>query len=337
MTGRAAFVAWLRDRRAALVAGPDREAALAVLGLDDASLQAWAAAPRQVATLPHASPNVFFPRVGVAWYARHLQRGDPSLLHVRVPLTHVNFSDLGWRPYAWWRLDGRGALRRDTLFTRNKRRKHVVVASQPPLAGVPAGAAGADAGAARMAAHGTDRAISYVLLSATIERAAGLACPGRTVYVPLPLLVGYARACAGRTAERPELRWAAGLLAAGGGRRIAPDGRLAPVADPRDAYVLDNAANLALLALLGEQRVIGGAKMAGYWPEVRERWRAAGDRAGERPAPPEPVQLPAADYAAHVAPSPGLAAELARAGLEYAQGLALAEHGAFAERADPFA
>lgn len=328
---RAEFGAWLRTRRHELVAGPHAPAALALLGLDDAALSAWIAAPRQAISLPHASPNVFFPRVGVSWYVRHLQERDPGLAHLRVPLTHVNFSDLGWRPYAWWYVDTRGELRRATQFTRSKKRKHVIVASQGPLAALPRRARELDLAAARLARCGTDLAISYVLLTAVVERAAGLTTSGPTTYVPLPLLVEYARM---RRADTPNLRWVSGLLAASPGRTIAPDGTLAPASDV--PYVLDNPGNIALLAMLGEGEVIGGAKMTSYWPDVEKRVADAGERSGVVIPPPAPRRLPEVDYASAVAPAPELAVELAATGIAYSQGLAVAEHGAFAARYDPF-
>jgi len=331
---RADFIYWLRRRRADLVTGAERDAAFALLGLDDDNLSRWQAASAQVTSLPHASPNVFFPRVGVAWYARHLQHQDPDLFHLRVVLTHVNFSDLGWRPYAWWYLDGAGDLCRSVQFTRNKKLKHVVVGSQGPLPEVPAGLSGTHAGAARLAREAGDRAVSYMLLMAAEERAAGLTTAGRTVYLPLSLLVEYARTAADGT--RPESRWLAALIDAAAGRRITPDGLLTPVVDPRKADVLDNAANIALLALLGEQQVIGGAKMAAYWQEIEQRCRQADAVGGDLPTPPRMLRLPEVSYAECVAPGARLAPQLAAAGIGYSQGMALVEHGRFAERHDPF-
>jgi hypothetical protein len=336
VNSRSDFIGWLRRRRGGLVGGPDRDVALSMLGLDDAHLGRWEAGCAQVTSLPHASPNVFFPRVGVAWFARHLQERDPQLLHLRVTLTHVNFSDLGWRPYAWWYVDNDKILRRSTQFTRNKKAKHVVVASQGPLAAVPASTCGVQAEAARLATQASDRSISYMLIMAAEERAAGLAVADRTVYLPLSLLVEYATTLADATHARADARWLAALLASASGRRIAPDGRLAAVEDTRYASVLDNTSNIALLSLLGGQQVIGGAKMAAYWHGVEARCRQAGGDSGVHPATPEMARLPEVKYDAHVAASGPLAAQLAAAEVGYSQGMALVEHERFAERCDPF-
>lgn len=337
MTGRERFVQWLRGCRHALVAGPSAGEALHTLGLDDAGLARWVAAERVVATLPHASPNVFFPRAGVAWYVRHLQDRDAELFHSRIAVSHVNFSDLSWRPYAWWHVDGAGRLQRSTFFTRNKKRKHVVVASRGPITVIPGSAEGVDKEAARLALAGTDLAMSYLLIMATVEQAAGLALPGRTVCLPLSLLVEYARKVGDAGGVRADARWLAALVAGATGRRILDDGRLAQVADSREADVFDNPSNIALLAALGEQGVIGGAKMAGYWAEVVERVTAAGTRSGAAVEMPRMMTWPASiDYESYVAPSPALREQLDAAAISYSQGMALTEHGAFADRMDPF-
>lgn len=269
---RAGFAAWLRSRRGRLVTGGGGAGgaeALRALGLDDAGLDAFARAPRVLVSLPHASPNVFFPRVGVSWYVRHLQRADPSAFHLRVALTHVNFSDLGWRPYAWWFLDRDGALARETLFTRDKKAKHVAVAGRPPMRGVPERAVGADREAASLALRGADRALSYLLLMSAVERAAGLAVPGRTLYLPLDLLVAYFRGGPGG--------WPAALFGLRtGARRLDGTGRLVECERAEEAFVLDNSSNIALLSALGCAGVVGGAKMAGYWGEIEERVAGAG-------------------------------------------------------------
>ncbi|MEZ0090331.1 hypothetical protein [Streptacidiphilus sp. EB129] len=339
---RAGLCDWLRSRRRELLPSAGDDAfrdGLAVLGLDDAGLDRFAAARRVVVTLPHASPNVFFPRAGVGWYARHLQTVDPDLFHLRVALTHVNFSDLGWRPYAWWYLDRDGALTRETLFTRNKKNKHVVVASLPPLETVPPSAHGADREAAELARHGADRAVSHLLLTATVERAAGLHGAGGTLYLPLDLLVEYVRGIAERPGASAHGPWAEALLAsATQARRLEPDGRLAAADGRADAFVFDNPTNLALLAPLACTAVLGGAKMAGYWGEVEARVDAAASAARPGlPRLPQLVRMPEPDYRAVLAPSRSLADALASAGIEYSQGMAVAGHGRYADRIDPFA
>ncbi|WP_406505688.1 hypothetical protein [Streptomyces sp. NBC_00212] len=336
---RGEFTAWLRSARDGLVTSDGgKERALRALGLDDAGLRAFAQARRVVVSLPHASPNVFFPRVGVSWYVRHLQRRDPSAFHLRVALTHVNFSDLGWRPYAWWFLDQDGALARETLFTRNKKAKHVVVAGQGPMGEVPPRAVGADREAAELALHGADRALSHLLLMSAVERAAGLTVPGRTLYLPLDLLVAFFRDGLPGAGSDESGGWPAALFGLRTrARKLDGTGRLVDCDTVGEAFVLDNSSNIALLSLLGCAGVVGGAKMAGYWGEIEDRVARAGRLSGVPVPVPELLRLPdGVAYEDVVRPSSGLAAELAAAGIGYSQGMAVAEHGRFAEEADPF-
>ncbi|MFI2370229.1 hypothetical protein [Streptomyces sp. NPDC018833] len=346
---RQGFTDWLRAARDPLVTdGPDdlgcrREQALSLLGLDDDGLGAFEKAQRVVVSLPHASPNIFFPRVGVSWYVRHLQGADESAFHLRVVLTHVNFSDLGWRPYAWWFLDEDAKLTRETLFTRNKKSKHVVVASRGPMRTVPERAVLADRDAAELARHGADRAASYMLLMAAVERSAGLGVKGRTLYVPLDLVVAYFRESYLRSSqgseEGVEARWLKALLDARvGARRLAGTGRLEHTESVSEAFVFDNSSNIALLSLLSCSEVVGGAKMAGYWDEIGERIAEANRTSRAQIAGPRLARLPdVTPYERLIPPSPQLARALEKAGIPYSQGMAASEHGCFAEDLDPFA
>jgi hypothetical protein len=67
---RCSFCNWLTGRRDNLFPGTEGErtsVALKTLGLDDQTIGRLADARRVLATLPHASPNLFFPRVHAAW------------------------------------------------------------------------------------------------------------------------------------------------------------------------------------------------------------------------------------------------------------------------------
>lgn len=335
MSTRAAFIDYVRARRTSLFRPGVPDDVLALAGLDDAALERWAASPRVLVTLPHASPNVFDPRTRVGWYAGRLQARDPGVHHVRAVLTHVNFSDLGWRPYGWWYLDGDHQVCCARQFTRNKKRKHVVVSSRPPLEGVPEGMTGTDADAARAAAWGADLALSYLLVGAVTERAAGMVSGGAATYLPLTLFVGFARERAAAGGADPLTRWCRALLADAGGRRLDASGELEDC-DPFKAEVLDNDSDLTLLALTGSPVVAGGAKMAGYWPQIDAlAARLSPDAPADCP-PPRLLVVPDADLLAAAGPSPDVAAQLAAQGVPYSQGLAVAEHGAFAARSDPF-
>ena len=301
------------------------------LGWDDTTLDNFLKADRIQLTLPHASPNVFFPRAGVAWYAQTRQQLDPALFHLRVVLTHNNFGDLGWRPYAWWHLNAEGHLKRLTCFTRNKRMKHVVVMSQPPLHSIPDSMHGIDLLAARFASQGQNLGDSFIRIMAIVERAAGVNLPGRTLYVPLNLAI----ACAKKIAEEATApgRKLEAMLSCMPGRSLNALGELQSAADWRKALVFDNPGNIALMAIFGDQHVIGGAKMKAYWPEVRARLNLGEGFLG---------QLQVADYPSSnrietlLKPNEHLLNVLSEMGISYSQGMAIWEHGNFADRHHPF-
>ncbi|AZM53080.1 hypothetical protein DMA15_11135 [Streptomyces sp. WAC 01529] len=344
MRAEEAFIDYVRRRRSTLLHPQAPPAAvseaLALLGLDDASLARWSASGPALVSLPHASPNVFDPRMRVCWYAAAAQRRAPRAVHhLRVVLTHVNFSDLGWRPYAWWYLGEDGNVRGHRQFSRNKRRKHVTVASQPAMDAVPEAAAGADLAASRVARWGADLAVSYMLITAVVERAAGMVtAPAATTYFPLPWLVSFVREHAAGAASVPDealTSWCARLTEQAHGRRTGPDGTLLEC-PAQQATVFDNYSNLAALSLLGAPQVLGGAKMAGYWPHVEELLDVLRPAAPADVRDPRVALVPQGDPGRFVGPTPETAAQLERHGVPYSQGLAVAEHGNFAERRDPF-
>jgi len=309
------------------------EKVLDLLGWEVGTLRRFLQADQVVVTLPHASPNVFFPRVGVAWYTNHLQEKGPAVFHIRAILTHTNFSDAGWKPYAWWYVDRLGELRRETVFTRNKKHKHRVVASQPPLDASLEKAGSVDQDAARLARVAGNLAVSCMIVMARVERAAGFTAPGTTLYVPLDLILRCFRDLAeGRSGEHP---WLTHLLANGQGRRLTLDGELEATEQWSDAWVLDNASNIAALTALGHSGVIGGSKMSAYWADVEQRVTQANSLAQALHAPGM-LLLPPREYSQFVAPSAALRESLGRASIAYSQGMAVWEHGSFGLTCQPF-
>lgn len=294
-----------------------------LFGWDEATVKGFINASRLIVTLPHASPNVFFPRVAASWYARHLQSVDEHAFHLRVVLSHTNFSDLGWRPYAWWYLDDHRQIRKVSLFTRNKKKKHVAVISQPPLSELSLpGIDSHQQTAYSLATQCVNRAWSYVALMASTERAAGLTVAQRTMYITLDqLLAAVSQTLPSRIASHNQARC------------LGPSGELQPVRPGASTLVYDNATNIALLSTLGTDGVVGGRKMLNYWPEVAacERALATGYRPMEVLLIPDDHQI-----AENVKPSQGVSNQLAQLGIPYSQGLALSEHGRFAEIYFPF-
>lgn len=317
------LTAYLADHRDDVVIPGGPEEVVGLLGLDDATLSKWSTRGGSLVSLPHASPNVFTPRTRVAWWARIMQAADPDAHHVRVVLPHVNLSDLGWRPYAWWTLDVNGAVHDHRVTSRNKKFKHVAVSSLPTLQISPSGLTQIDDEAVKAAAWGTDLSRSYMIMTAATERAAGLGIPGRTTYVPLDLLVAFVRDRA--RSHGSIARWARDLVEVAEGRRIDTDGRLKPsLAD--DAYVFDNAANIALLGVLGSSTVLGGSKMIGYWPDVEA---VADQLSGDIPAP---LLHPVPDLDPAVLPVDArLAEQLSAHGVRLSQAMAVTAFGKFAD------
>ncbi|MFJ3958396.1 hypothetical protein [Arthrobacter sp. NPDC090010] len=315
------FIDWLKTRRTDLVRGSSEDSAdaLECLGLDDATLAAARSASKIVLSTPHASPNVFGQRMRVGWAAAAMQGFLPEVHHIRVVLTHTNMSDLGWRPYAWWTLDVDNQLQVTKIFSRNKKRKHTVLCTLPTLELDPLDFSGTDASAAKRARVGSDLSRSLMLLMASIERAAGLALPERTCYIPLDLVLEFVRELGDRNPAFDH------MLRRAHGRKPNPEGRLVP-AGRAQSLVFDNASNLASLAIFGAPVLLGGAKMLGYWSEVASASRLLGGEV----RPVRPFLIPELDLSALFPLRAELSAALNAAGIEYSQGMATSEYGQFA-------
>lgn len=322
---RQELAAWLRLHRDDLFSDGS-PAARELLGLDDATLDQLSRTERLTATFPHASPNIFFPRAITPWFARHRQSEDETTFHLRIVLTHTNLGDLSWRPYAWWFLNSHGELYRHTLFSRNRRQRHLVLAGLPSLTELPDHDFPAERSAAELATTAVNLAVSYLVLMATTERAAGFTVPRRTAYVPLDLMVEFFL----RTGPSVAREWGAAVAAAAEapGRCIGADGRLRVATGQRDAWILDNTSNLTLLSPLVDH-VIGGTKMAGYWPTVVQQATFCG---GEAPG----LAVPRVTAQALPTPRPPLSVQLRDAGVPYSLGMCVHEHGAIVHDFHPF-
>lgn len=312
--------------KTALSLGMNSQPLQNLFGWDLATINNFLSASRLIVTLPHASPNVFFPRVAASWYAHHLQRCDEQAFHLRVVLSHTNFSDLGWRPYAWWYLNNRQQIRKMSLFTRNKKKRHVTVISQPPLSELSL----PDMQPHQLTAHSmatqcVNRAWSYVALMASTERMAGLSLAQRTMYITLDQLLD--------SVSRTAALGLSSLLRHTSARTLSPNGELRPVIPGDSPLVYDNEMNIALISTLGTDGIVGGRKMLNYWSGVAtcERALATGYRPMEVLLIPEDHQI-----AEKIMPSQGISNQLVQLGIPYSQELALSEHGRFAEIYSPF-
>jgi len=294
--------------------------ALDLLGLRERELSLLANSNvRAVITLPHASPNLFMSRLHTVCRASELVRSGNADLHIRVVLTHTNMSDLRWRPYAWWYLDLAGNVRRKTIFTRNKRRKHVSVMSLPPLDVSLNDAREPVAGAALIARNAPNLAFSYMIAMAYIERAANLHHGVPTLYLPLDLLVEfvlsneYKLGCIGQALqENVEYRTLNAL-----GEVV--------IGNAQQAVILDHISNMRLLGTLSPATVLGGMKTERYWPHVIESSTKLGTCQGWFGIPPMEIVEPFNELSVPYQPSGKVVSQLKDLKIEYSLALALAD------------
>lgn len=306
-----------------------------VLGWDVQTTANFLYADRIIVTLPHASANIFFPRAGVAWYAKHQQDLHKNTFHLRVVLNHTNFSDLGWRPYAWWYMNRVGVIEKISLFPRNKKLKHTTIMSQPPVGKLNThDMNNEDYRASQLATRCPNRAWSYIAMTANIELAAGIAVKGQTLYISLDHYIEVVK-------QSSQIQWIhcqhlTSLLSECQGRMILNDGRLGIVSSLKLSIVFDNATNIALLSLLGVDDVVGGKKMEGYWSEVELRAQKMLQK-NRRDFAFSVLSFPEKNCISELlAPLPSTQIQLEKQGINYSQGIALAEHGRFAEKIFPF-
>ena len=300
---------------------------LELLGLDDESLQRWRSASETIVTLPHSSPNVFKLRTRVMQHAAYIQTSHHKVHHARITLSHNNYSDLGWRPYSWWFLNRNGEVSEERFVTRHKKFKHLTVSSQPPLHTIPEGLLAHDTMAAEAAVWGSNLSVSFMLIDAVTSHFAGLKPDARCTYIPLNWLISFAQDKA--RASSVESEWLRFLLDRAEGRSVSSVGKLEAHCS-WTADILDNFSNLALLSLLGEPHVLGGEKMAGYWPHPLNAIREANRNSPVSLPFPHLVTVPNFDLLDRYPPSPRVKLYLRNHGLPYSQGLAVAEHGRFA-------
>ncbi|SBS39137.1 hypothetical protein MSP8887_03676 [Marinomonas spartinae] len=302
-----------------------------LFGLDSKTVEQFLTASRLIVTLPHASPNIFFPKVSASWYARHLQKYDDSVFHLRVVLSHNNFGDLGWRPYAWWYLDKNKIVRKASLFTRNKKKKHVTVLSQPPIEKIDAiDMSEFDRSLSFLASGCINRAWSYITIMASIERAAGLSLENKTLYITFDQLIMAIRQCKESSITQKINQF----LSTRQARCLSSSGELQPCDYSSNSTILyDNPTNIALLSILGVEGVVGGQKMKNYWPEVAFCEEAL----GTQKSPMRVLLIPEGNQISQrVGPSSDILNQLSEHGIPYSQGIALSEHGSFAKFLDPF-
>lgn len=288
-----------------------------LLGHDDETLHRYLRSDTVIATTPHASANIFFPRADTSVQAARMAR-DNDGFQVRAVLTHTTLSDLRWRPYAWWVISEKSELSKITFESRNKARKHVAVHACGPtdpqqgLQLVPEiyREAWLLAGSARCLSW------SLMLLAAKQERLSGTADAGHTLYVPLQWISELAGAWLLRDGGAGP--GTGDLLRARGRRLDLATGQLVAVCSGEESFVYDNATNLTMLGLF-THLLVGSEKMAGYWPTLSTD--AAPGIADTIEAPVFHMKSPETLADAYP-PPPLLAEQLTAAGICYSLGMA---------------
>ncbi|MBD2815773.1 hypothetical protein ID850_13580 [Xenorhabdus sp. Flor] len=295
-----------------------------LLGWNTITLDNFLHAKKILVTLPHASPNIFFLRAGVSKFVTEKQKEDDDYFHLRVILTHTNFSDLGWRPYAWWYLNEAGILTKQSLFSRNKKKKHYIIASQPPLLlnkqpyphflekGI------------QLAQYTNNLALSYIVLQAWQEQLSGFSLANRTLYVPLDTLILLMQTLAKQ--QPKEHPWLLNLLIHAQSRAFS-DHQLEYIHQWENAYIYDNYTNISLLFLLAPIAIVGGAKMQRYWSHIVDNITSFNEKI-TIPCPiPQCVVFPQRqEYLLPYLPNPGTLYQLQKADIEYSLAMAISEH-----------
>ncbi len=244
-------------------------------------------------------------------------------------LDHINFSDLGWRPYSWWYLDEKGGLADLRLFTRNKKKKHITVCSRPPLCTHdPQWPRGYENW---LPEDAQNLAESYTGIMARDEAFAGMRTTERLVYILLSDVITILRRISERSAKCKRRHWLKALLSQAQGRIIGESGKLEPCNNLSRAPIVDNASAIAALGVLGDVEILGGSKMIGYWNDVLTRAAAASSSSGSAILPPRSVDVSGLSPCVKPPlPSSRLQQQLNQVGIGYSQAMAVAEHGAYA-------
>ncbi|WP_289993176.1 hypothetical protein [Photorhabdus laumondii] len=295
-----------------------------LLGWNEITLKRFLCAKKVFVTLPHASPNIFFPRAGVSKFVTDKQKEDHEAFHLRVVLTHTNFSDLGWRPYSWWYLNEEGVLIKQSIFSRNKKKKHYIIASQPPLLSDKQYYPPVLGQGIQLAQYANNLALSYIILQAFQEQLSGFSLTGRTLYLPLDMLILLMQTL---TRQKPSVHpWLLNLLTHAQSRKLN-EYQLEDTYQWENAYVYDNYTNISLLFPLGPIAIVGGIKMQRYWPDIIDSVIIINKKT-TTPCPiPQYLTFPQCqEYLLPYRPKQETLRQIQTADIEYSLAMAIIEH-----------
>ncbi|MDE1481701.1 hypothetical protein KKI95_01965 [Xenorhabdus bovienii] len=298
-----------------------------LLGWNTIVFERFLHAKKIFVTLPHASPNIFFPRAGVSKFVTDKQKEDNDIFHLRVVLTHTNFSDLGWRPYAWWYLDEEGILTKQSIFSRNKKKKHYIVASQSPLLPDKQSYPYFLNQGVQLAQYASNLSLSYIVLQAFQEQLSGFSLSNRTLYLPLDALVALMQTLA---REEPKVHpWLLNLLIHAQ-NRVLNEHQLEFTHQWENAYVYDNYTNISLLFPLAPTAVVGGVKMQRYWSHIVDNVTSINEKIATPYLIPQCLVFPQRkEYLLPYIPKQETLRQIQAADIEYSLAMAIVEHQSY--------
>lgn len=305
----------------------ERKNILETLGSTESALNEFVKSDEIFITLPHASMNIFFPRADVSRYVFGLQDNKKEAFHLRVFLTHTNFSDLNWRPYAWWFINGE-KLDKVTFFTRNKKKKHNIVYSLKPKE-IDFTSVDSDLRTElETSMKFKNISLSFIYMTAFQEVNSGFAHKGRTLYVPLDAFISFVIYQAKN--DNLYFNFLKDFFVQAQCRKLISE-ELHVTNEWQNAFIFDNFTNIALLNFFQPTAFVGGLKMDNYWDQVKEKWSTAfpNHLQPEFPIPTNMVMPAASKYIEPYQPSSEISEQLINSNIPYSLTMAIQEHGLF--------
>lgn len=239
----------------------------AELGVDQISLAHLSESDTIYVTLPHSSPNIFGKRNLPAVSASEFTAKESSAHHLRIFLTHNNFSDLGWRPYSMWYITNDRKVDEFRYVTRGKKYKHRCVESLKyiPFDDIDKSLGPTELEIEEFRRLGMNMAASFICGVAKEESLFGINIKKRTTYVPLPILTSFVL----EKLHGGEHDYLESMLVDSIYKKINKLGILEECGID-EAYIFDNYTNIAITSIFNNTIVIGGSKMKSYWENVEK-------------------------------------------------------------------
>jgi hypothetical protein len=312
------------------------------LGWTDDSMHNFIHNKYLIHTSPHASMNIFFPKIGSIWLQNILQTKFEHIsksFHLRTHITHNNISDLGWRPYAWWYICNQYRIHKSIIISRNKKQKHRIVYSLPTPTIDTTLLNDIDTKGISLATHAKNYAYYSIIYSSYIETCAGFNQPNRTMYVPLDLLHKFFQEInrgedGGYSITRQLLNGIHKKITKK--RRIGDNGELYLINSEHfnstNFFTLSNTGNFLIIYLLAIDAIIGGKKMSSYLKDINQFADLVEADTGIALQRPVFIEVPALPYEKALPPSKDIQQQLKELSIPYSLSMAVYEYGSCAEK-----